>query len=157
MLVVKGSPRVVAATNSEQAMSAVPSDSIAMHFAIGAFWALVGAVVSRGLTLASSVLAGRLLGTKGFGEVGMIQGTQGLFGIVAGAGLGLAATKFVAESRSIDPARTGRYTLPGRPRPTGSEISIQRSRRFLSTNDATNWTVPGPSRRFAGSFPEEKI
>ena len=89
-------------------MSAVPSDSVAMHFAIGAFWALVGAVVSRGLTLASSVLAGRLLGTTGFGEVGMIQSTQGLFGIVAGAGLGLAATKFVAESRSIDPAKAGR-------------------------------------------------
>ena len=64
--------------------------------------------MSRGLTLASSVLAGRLLGTTGFGEIGMIQSTQGLFGIVAGAGLGLAATKFVAESRSIDPARTGR-------------------------------------------------
>jgi hypothetical protein len=47
---------VVAATNSELAMSAVPSDSVAMYFAIGAFWALVGAVVSRGLTLASSVL-----------------------------------------------------------------------------------------------------
>ena len=108
MLVVKGSPRVVAATNSELAMSAVPSDSVAMYFAIGAFWALVGAVVSRGLTLASSVLAGRLLGTTGFGEVGMIQSTQGLFGVVAGAGLGLAATKFVAEFRSIDPAKAGR-------------------------------------------------
>lgn len=108
VLVVKGSPRVVAATNSELAMSAVRSDSVAMHFAIGAFWALVGAVVSRGLTLASSVLAGRLLGTTGFGEVGMIQSTQGLFGVVAGAGLGLAATKFVAESRSIDPAKAGR-------------------------------------------------
>ena len=99
---------MIAATKSEPAMFAVPSDSIAMHFAIGAFWALVGAVVSRGLTLASSVMAGRLLGTTGFGEVGMIQSTQGLFGIVAGAGLGLAATKFVAESRSIDPAKTGR-------------------------------------------------
>ena len=108
MLVVKGSPRVVAATNGELAMSAVPSDSVAMYFAIGAFWALVGAVVSRGLTLASSVLAGRLLGTTGFGEVGMIQSTQGLFGVVAGAGLGLAATKFVAEFRSIDPAKAGR-------------------------------------------------
>jgi O-antigen/teichoic acid export membrane protein len=38
----------------------------------------------------------------------MIQSTQGLFGVVAGAGLGLAATKFVAEFRSTDPARTGR-------------------------------------------------
>jgi O-antigen/teichoic acid export membrane protein len=99
---------VTAATNHELTMTAVPGDSIAMHFAISAFWALVGAVVSRGLTLAASVLAGRLLGTTGFGEVAMIQSTQGLFGVVAGAGLGLAATKFVAESRSIDPARAGR-------------------------------------------------
>jgi O-antigen/teichoic acid export membrane protein len=89
-------------------MPAAPSGSVAMYFAIGAFWALVGAVVLRGLTLASSVLAGRLLGTTGFGEVGMIQSTQGLFGVVAGAGLGLAATKFVAEFRSTDPAKTGR-------------------------------------------------
>jgi O-antigen/teichoic acid export membrane protein len=90
------------------AIAAVPGDSIARHFAVGAFWALVGAVVSRGLTLVSSVLAGRLLGTTGFGEIGMIQSTQGLFGIVAGAGLGMAATKFVAESRSVDPERAGR-------------------------------------------------
>jgi O-antigen/teichoic acid export membrane protein len=53
-------------------------------------------------------VAGRLLGTTGFGEIGMIQSTQGLFGIVAGAGLGLAATKFVAEFRSTDPVKTGR-------------------------------------------------
>ncbi len=99
---------MIAATRSELARSGAPSDSVAMRFAVGAFWALVGAGVSRALTLASAVLAGRLLGTTGFGEVGMIQSTQGLFGIVAGAGLGLAATKFVAEFRSVDPARTGR-------------------------------------------------
>ena len=99
---------MIEATRSELAMSAAPSDSVAIRFAIAAFWALVGAVVSRGLTLTSSVLAGRLLGTTGFGEVSMIQSTQGLFGIVAGAGLGLAATKFVAEFRSVHPAKTGR-------------------------------------------------
>lgn len=89
-------------------MSTVQSDSLRRYFAIGAFWALIGAVVSRGFTLTSSVLAGRLLGTIGFGEVGMIQSTQGLFGILAGAGLGLAATKFVAEFRSIDAEKTRR-------------------------------------------------
>jgi O-antigen/teichoic acid export membrane protein len=99
---------VTVAARSGLTVSAVQSDSIARHFAVGAFWALVGAVVSRGLTLASSVAAGRLLGTTGFGEIGMIQSTQGLFGVVAGAGLGLAATKFVAEFRSIDPAKTSR-------------------------------------------------
>ena len=99
---------VTTAARSGLAMSGVPRDPLARHFAIGAFWALVGAVVSRGLTLASSVVAGRLLGTTGFGEIGMIQSTQGLFGIVAGAGLGLAATKFVAEFRSTDPLKTSR-------------------------------------------------
>ena len=99
---------MITAAKSELTTSAVPSQSVARYVAIGAFWALIGAVVSRGLTLASSVFAGRLLGTVGFGEVGMIQTTQGLFGILAGAGLGLAATKFVAEFRSIDPARTRR-------------------------------------------------
>ncbi len=99
---------MIATAKSELAMSTVPDQPVARHFAIGAFWALVGAIVSRGLTLASSVLAGRLLGPIGFGEVGMIQSTQGLFGVVAGAGLGLAATKFIAESRSTDPAKAGR-------------------------------------------------
>ena len=99
---------VTTGARSGLAISGVPRDPLARHFAIGAFWALVGAVVSRGLTLASSVVAGRLLGTTGFGEIGMIQSTQGLFGIVAGAGLGLAATKFVAEFRSTDPVKTGR-------------------------------------------------
>jgi O-antigen/teichoic acid export membrane protein len=99
---------VIAAAKTDPAVGAAPGESVVVRFAIGALWALIGAVVSRGLTLASSVLAGRLLGTTGFGEIGMIQSTQGLFGVVAGAGLGLAATKFVAEYRSIDPARTGR-------------------------------------------------
>jgi len=103
---------VIVATKSELVVSAGPSHSVARHFAVGAFWALVGAVVSRSFTLVSSVLAARLLGTVGFGEVGMIQSTQGLFGIVAGAGLGLAATKFIAQFRSVDPAKAGRcFTL----------------------------------------------
>ena len=88
--------------------AATTSESMATCFAVGAFWAVFGAAVSRGLTLAALVLAGRMLGTTGFGEVNMIQSTQGLFGVLAGAGLGLAATKFVAEFRSVDPARAGR-------------------------------------------------
>jgi O-antigen/teichoic acid export membrane protein len=83
-------------------------ESMRRSFALGAFWTLVGAVVSRGLTLVGMVLAARLLGTSGFGELNMIQSTQGLFGVLAGAGLGLAATKFVAEFRSTDVLRASR-------------------------------------------------
>jgi O-antigen/teichoic acid export membrane protein len=91
-----------------QTHRAAPPASVRARFAVGAFWSLVGAAVARGLTLAAFVVAGRLLGTAGFGEVGMVQSTQGLFGVLAGTGLGLAATKYVAEYRAIDEARAGR-------------------------------------------------
>jgi len=39
---------VTTATKSGPAIAAMRGDSTAMRFAVGAFWALVGAVVSRG-------------------------------------------------------------------------------------------------------------
>lgn len=82
--------------------------SVHVRFAFGAMWSVLGAVLSRGLTLAGFVLASRALGATGFGEIGMIQSTQGLFGVLAGGGLGLAATKYVAEYRTVDRSRAGR-------------------------------------------------
>jgi len=39
-----------------------------------------------------------LLGTVGFGELGVIQSTVGMFGVFAGLGLGMTATKYVAST-----------------------------------------------------------
>jgi O-antigen/teichoic acid export membrane protein len=69
---------------------------------------MAGAVISRGLMLAASIFVARMLGKTGFGELGMIQSTVGMFGVFAGFGLGLTATKHVAELRLSDPARAGR-------------------------------------------------
>jgi len=74
----------------------------------GALWSLMGAVGGRGLTLVSSIVAARLLGKTQFGEFGMIQNTIGSFGIFAGVGLGLTATKHVAEFRATDRERVSR-------------------------------------------------
>jgi O-antigen/teichoic acid export membrane protein len=49
-----------------------------------------------------------MLGRTGFGELGVIQGTVGMFAAFAGFGLGLTATKHVAELRVSDPNRAGR-------------------------------------------------
>lgn len=78
------------------------------RLARGAFWSLAGAVVSRSLGLLASILVARMLGKVGFGELGIIQSSVGLFGTFAGFGLGLTATKYVAELRAKDPARAGR-------------------------------------------------
>ncbi|MCU1238766.1 MAG: polysaccharide biosynthesis protein, partial [Candidatus Solibacter sp.] len=84
------------------------ADSLRGRFARGAVWSLIGALVSQGASLAASVLTARLLGREQFGEYGMLQSTVGMFGVFAGMGLGLTATKYVAELRGTDPDRAGR-------------------------------------------------
>jgi len=56
----------------------------------------------------ASMLVARVLGRESFGELGMIQNTVGLFGVLAGFGLGLTATKYVAECRVTDTEKAGR-------------------------------------------------
>jgi O-antigen/teichoic acid export membrane protein len=69
---------------------------------------MAGAAISRSLMLAATVLVARMLGKTGYGELGMIQSTVGMFGVFAGFGLGLTATKHVAEFCRSDPDRAGR-------------------------------------------------
>jgi len=84
------------------------ASSLGLRLARGAFWSLVGAVISRVLGVLASVLVARMLGREGFGELGVIQSTVGMFGTFAGFGLGLTATKYVAEFREKDAAKAGR-------------------------------------------------
>lgn len=77
------------------------------RLARGTFWSLVGAVLSRLLGLFASIFVARLLGKVGLGELGIIQSTVGIFSTFAGLGLGLTATKHVAEHRVINPVLVG--------------------------------------------------
>jgi O-antigen/teichoic acid export membrane protein len=86
----------------------LPRNSLRARFALGAFWSLAGAIISRGFLLAASIVCARLLGEAGFGALGMIQSTVGMFGVFAGLGLGLTSTKYVAEFRRTNPDRAGR-------------------------------------------------
>ena len=83
-------------------------DQPAARFLRGSAWAVLGAATAQGLRLASFVLAARVLGKEGFGALGMLQSTVATAGIFAGLGLGLTATKHVAEFRRERPAAAGR-------------------------------------------------
>ena len=93
---------------SEKQRALIPCGSLRARFALGACWSLAGALISRGFMLAASVVCARFLGKEGFGALGMIQSTVGMFGVFAGLGLGLTATKYVAEFRQRAPNRAGR-------------------------------------------------
>ncbi|MFZ2405405.1 MAG: oligosaccharide flippase family protein, partial [Methylobacter sp.] len=89
-------------------LAKIEASEIGYRIAKGAFWSLAGAVISRALMLVASIVVARILGKTGFGELGIIQATVGMFGVFAGFGLGLTATKYVAEFRQSDPERAGR-------------------------------------------------
>jgi len=86
----------------------IEDSDIGSRISRGVFWSIAGAVISRGLMLCASVLVARILGKTVYGELGIIQATVGMFGVFAGFGLGLTATKHVAEYRKTDPERAGR-------------------------------------------------
>jgi O-antigen/teichoic acid export membrane protein len=61
-----------------------------------------------------SVALARIMGREAFGELGIIQSTVGMFGTLAGFGLGVTATKHIAELRESDPLRAGRILVLSR-------------------------------------------
>lgn len=85
-----------------------PLAAVSRKLLHGASWNLVGAVGSRALQLLALVIVARLVSVVEFGVLGMLQTTVVTFEVLAGAGLGLTATKYVAEYAASDPARAGR-------------------------------------------------
>ena len=86
----------------------LPPDSLRARFAKGTFWSVVGVSISQGLTMLGWIIVARILGQNGFGRLAIVQSTVGMFGVIAGLGLGLTATKHVAELRDSNPQRVGR-------------------------------------------------
>lgn len=86
----------------------IEASPLGTRLAKGAFWSLSGSLISRGLGLISAILVGRMLGRDSFGELGIIQNTIGMFGVLAGLGMGLTANKHIAELKLSDPERAGR-------------------------------------------------
>jgi O-antigen/teichoic acid export membrane protein len=82
--------------------------SLARRVLSGICWTVIGTGLARGLGLLASIAVARLVGKAEFGALGMIQSTVGMFGAIAGLGLGTTATKYVAQYRLTDPERAGR-------------------------------------------------
>jgi len=83
-------------------------ESIGSRFVRGAFWALTGSLISRGLNFLSYVVIARIVGRVEYGEFGIIQSTIGMFAVFAGLGLGLTSTKYISEYREKDKGKAGR-------------------------------------------------
>lgn len=74
----------------------------------GTAWSVAGNIAGQALTFASTVLVARILGRDTFGQLNIINGLIATIGTFAGLGLGLTATKYVAEFRTSDKIRAAR-------------------------------------------------
>lgn len=87
------------------------SSTIFRRLVRGLFWSVSGAIVLRGLNLVAMIIIARLLGKVGYGELGMIQATAVMFGVLAGFNIGLTNSRFVAKFKDLDPARASRVIV----------------------------------------------
>jgi len=65
-------------------------------------------IASRGAIFLASIIVARVLGAAEYGALGVIQGTIGMFGTMAGMGLGVTCTKYLADLRWENPLQAGR-------------------------------------------------
>lgn len=75
---------------------------------VGGAWAFFGSSFSRLLALVTAVVIARLLGVENFGKLVILQSTLSMFGVLAGLGVGVVATKFIAELKIRDAERLGK-------------------------------------------------
>lgn len=105
---IKAIIKAVLPSYCEPLIARIEASPLGYRLARGAFWSLAGAVIARSLGLIALIFVARMLGISGFGELGIIQNTMGMFGTFAGFGLGVTATKFIAQYRTTDPVKAGR-------------------------------------------------
>ena len=110
-IAIKRAIQVCCPSDLKPVLARIEASEIGYRLVKGTFWSVAGTVISRGLMFAAWGLVARMLGKTDYGELGMIQSTVGMFGVFAGFGLGLTATKHVAEYRSSDPKRAGRIIV----------------------------------------------
>tara|TARA_B110000971_G_scaffold87312_1_gene89701 strand:+ start:881 stop:2236 length:1356 start_codon:yes stop_codon:yes gene_type:complete len=95
-------------TNIQKIWENIEKSDIQRRITSAAFWSLTGAVISQSLLILTSIIVARILGLEEFGELGIIRSTISMFSVFAGFGLGLTATKYVAELKIKDKEKTGK-------------------------------------------------
>jgi len=81
--------------------------SLRQRIVTGAVWSIVGAGLASALMMVSNIFCARFLGAAHFGELGIVLATTNMLTVLFSAGLGMTASRYVAEYRTADPTRAG--------------------------------------------------
>lgn len=92
------------ATNRQPGCGAAPQ-VLRARMADDVVWSVIGAAGLRVFNLLAWMACARILGKTVFGELNMLLSTALTCGVLGGAGLGVTATRYVAEYRRTAPQR----------------------------------------------------
>ena len=70
------------------------------RIARGAFWVICGTATAKGFVMISSIICAHILGKSLYGELGLIRSTLNMFMIFGSVGMGVTATKYIAQNRN---------------------------------------------------------
>jgi len=96
-------------SSEKSSFTSVDIRSLLRRLFRGTSWTAVGTGAVQLLGLLAAILTARILGRSRYGELGIIQSTISMFGVFAGMAMGITATRFVAQYRSTDAQRAGRF------------------------------------------------
>lgn len=78
---------------------------IAKRMFSGVSWTLLGTVFAKLSLLVAGIIVARILGQELYGEFGMAKSTMSMLMVFGSAGLGITATKYIAEFRVGQPEK----------------------------------------------------
>lgn len=81
------------------------ASDVGQRMARGMFWTFTGSVTAKLMVLVGGILCAHVLGKNAYGEFGVIKSTISTFVAIGSSGLGLTATKYIAEYRKNHPER----------------------------------------------------
>ena len=85
----------------------IQQSDIGRRMASGAFWSFTGNAVAKVIVLVAGILCAHILSQKEYGEFGMVRSTINMFVIFGTAGLGMTATKYIAEFKNTQRDKVG--------------------------------------------------
>ena len=73
------------------------NSGLKIRFFNAAVWSIIGGLFSRGLSILTFIIVARILGDNLYGQLGIIRSTTNMFIVFASFGLGVTATKYIAQ------------------------------------------------------------
>ncbi len=87
------------------------SSELFSRIASGAVWSILGSASAKFLVLVAGILCANILGSKEYGELGLIRSTVNMFVVFGTAGMGITATKFISQFRDTDNENVSRIYI----------------------------------------------